>query len=192
MGEEIRGSRESGASEVQGHLPLHVELRASLEYLRPGTKQKRPSEQVLRRDPEETGLGCSQVSSIFVGHQGCRGRGGRFLPHPKCAVTTRHRALRTPLTLPFAPLRLVSPSGQYALEKDGKTHKNLPNKINMQCRQKPRWVGREVSVCSPMGRTRQKWLAAAEKCVISRSMETRTRRLNYPPRKKQTEKKKWD
>lgn len=143
------GSRESGGSEVPGHLGLHSELQASLDYPRAITKQQTPSEQVLRRDPEETGLGCGQLSSVFVGHAGCRGE--TFLPHSKCAVTTRHRALRTPLTPAFAPPRPGSPSGQYVLEKDGKTHKNLPNKINMRCRQKPRWVGREVSAASRWG-----------------------------------------
>lgn len=113
------------------------------------------------------------------------GAGGVFLPHPKCAVTTRHRALRVPLTLPFAPPRPASPSGQYALEKDGKTHKNLPNKINMRCRQKPCWVGRGFR-CSPMGRTRQKWLVAAEKCVISRSRQGLAVSTTPPHPKKQT------
>lgn len=69
--------------------------------------------------------------------------------------------------LSFHPPWPLSPSGQYELEKDGKTHKNLPNKTNMWCRQsRAGWD--EVSFGgSPMGCTRQKWLVAAEKCVIS-------------------------
>lgn len=64
--------------EVQRHLALHSELKAGLEYSRLVTKRKSPSEQVLRSDPEEAGLGCGQVSNVFVGHGGCLGRGVDF------------------------------------------------------------------------------------------------------------------
>lgn len=43
--------------------------------------------------------------------------------------------------VPAAPPWPPASSGQSALEKDGKTHKHLPNKTNMWCRQKPCWVG---------------------------------------------------
>lgn len=144
-------------------------------------RPKQTTEQVLRRDPAETGLGYVLVSSVFVGHKGSWVWGGKISP--------RHRELRTPLTLPFVPPRPASPSGQYALEKEGKTHKNLPNKINMRCRQRPCWVGQTRSFrCSPMGQTHQKWLVAAEKCVISCSRQELA--VSTPPLQKKNKQKK--